>query len=330
LSETVLLTGAGGAALPFLIRHLRAQGYRVLAADMDPTAAGLRLADRGYVIPGGASDAFPAALAEIIAHESVDVFVPLVDEELVPALSLQEQGVRVLLPRSEFTALCLDKYRFATEFERSGLPVPRTRLASDGTGDLRFPLIVKPRVGRGSRGVALAGGPGELEECLGRSSYRRDELLLQEFIAGTEFTVSVVVWRDGEVQAVVPKEVISKRGITRIAVTRRHPGVDEVCRRIQAELSADGPFNVQLRLDPATGRPFVFEVNPRFSTTVSLTIAAGIDEIGGLVKQALHGRTAHEFGEWKEGLVMLRQTLDEFVDESAYCAQSVERWEVGS
>ena len=101
--------------------------------------------------------------------------------------------------------------------------------------------------------------------------------------------MSVVVWRDGIVRAVVPKEIIDKRGITRLAVTRKNDAIDRLCRNIQERLRADGPFNVQLRLD-ANGTPLPFEINPRFSTTVTLTQAAGVDELGSLVDMAL-GRT---------------------------------------
>ena len=60
----------------------------------------------------------------------------------------------------------------------------------------------------------------------------------------------------------VPKEIIVKRGITRLAVTRRHASIDALCRRLQAALRADGPFNVQLRLHPVTGEALRFG-NPR-------------------------------------------------------------------
>jgi carbamoyl-phosphate synthase large subunit len=130
--------------------------------------------------------------------------------------------------------------------------------------------------------------------------------------------VSVVVWRDGEVQAVVPKEIIVKKGITHLAVSRRNAKIDTLCRTIQHRLRADGPFNVQLRLDEKTGEALPFEINPRFSTTISLTIASGIDELEGLIIQALGGREKYTFGEWKEGVVLLRQTMDEFLEESLF------------
>jgi carbamoyl-phosphate synthase large subunit len=181
--------------------------------------------------------------------------------------------------------------------------------------------VIKPRTARGSRGFQLLGSDADLRRYLDTSPVPAEGLLLQECIDGPEFTVSVVVWRDAEVQAVVPKEIISKRGITRLAVTRRNAAIDTLCRSIQRALRADGPFNVQLRL--RAGVPLPFEVNPRFSTSISLTMAAGIDELCGLVAQALGGRDGYRFGDWREGVVLVRTTRDEFLDERAFRAREI-------
>lgn len=315
---TVLITGGGGAAVPGLIEKLRGSGYRVLAADMDQHAVGLYLADAGFIIPNGKSPDFLQVIRHICRQEGVDVLVPLVDEELVAALELESEGIIVLLPRREFVTLCLDKFLLMQSLRAADITVPETHLASNRTRDMDFPLVIKPCTGRGSRGLGIVDSQEELEHYLQNSPYETNALIIQEYIQGIEFTVSVVVWRDGEVQAVVPKEIIFKKGITRLAVTRRNLRIEKLCCAIQDNLSADGPFNVQLRVDQNTGQPIPFEINPRFSTTTSLTIAAGIDEFGGLITQAVQGRNEYHFGDWQEGVVLLRRTLDEFIDESTF------------
>lgn len=317
--KTILITGAGGVAVPNLIRLMQAKGYRVLAADMDENSAGLYAADKGVIIPAGGSSDFYSALRKICRQENVSAVIPLVDEELVTVSLLESEGVAILLPRVPFIKICLDKYVLMQQLDEHGVKVPYTRLASSGINGLKFPFIVKPRTGRGSRGFAIINSEADFNEYLDRHSYDLDELLLQDYIDGTEFTVSVVVWRRGLVQAVVPKEIIDKRGVTRVAVTRKNPQIDMACRLIQEKLKADGPFNVQLKVDKETGQPYVFEINPRFSTSVSLTIAAGVDEVNEVLSQALMlNRDCRIYPEWKEGIVLLRSTFEEFVDEQEY------------
>lgn len=304
-----MLTGAGGTAVPALIEMLKSNGYRVIAADMDCKATSLYLADKGFVIPPGNSEDFLPTVQRICKKEGVQAIIPLVDEELVKCHELDD--VEVILPNKQFVALCLDKWELMQQLSRLGIPAPETRLP-DGSGGMTFPIIAKPRTGRGSRNVAAINSENELGKYL--ASHR--DVILQEYIGGMEYTVSVLVWRDGIVQAVVPKEIICKKGVTRIAVTRRNEDIDLICREVQNKLHANGPFNVQLRLDDE-GKPRIFEINPRFSTSITLTMEAGVNELLILLRQALTGQKPREL-EWREGVVLLRQTRDMFIDENNY------------
>jgi carbamoyl-phosphate synthase large subunit len=309
-TPTILLTGAGGAAIPFLVQSLKSHGYRVLTADMDPYAAGLFIGDRGFVIPKADAPGFSHSIQKICTSESVDIVIPLVDEELLAVSQLGLPGTIPLLPKVDFIRTCLDKYSLIQELTRHRIPAPHTLLASAGPGDMEFPCIVKPRTGRGSREVELLRTKTDYAAWALRTGETTGNYILQEFIHGTEYTVSVVGWKDGKVQAVVPKQIIVKKGITRLAVTRHHEGIEKYCASVQECLKADGPFNVQLRCDENSDNPLLFEINPRYSTTVSLTIMAGIDELHGLIQQALNGPDAYRFGEWKEGIILMRQNQD--------------------
>ena len=315
--KSVLLTGAGGAAVPDLITMLESKRYRVLTADMDKNAVGLYVADKGLLLPAGESDEFLPALKEICYKENVDAIIPLVDEELEKACELEKDGITVLLPKKNFISKCLDKYILMKELKKNGIAVPNTQLATDDLKNIQYPIIVKPRTGRGSRGVVYISSKEKLDAYITDYKGNLEDLLLQEYIDGTEYTVSVVVWRDSEVQAVIPKEIIYKKGITRMAITRRNKKIDQLCRVVQQCLRADGPFNVQLRLNDK-GDPYIFEINPRFSTSISLTIAAGIDEINLLLEQALFGYKPKSRDDWKEGIVLLRHTTDKFIEEADY------------
>jgi carbamoyl-phosphate synthase large subunit len=318
--RTVLLTGAGGVAIPGLIEVLRSAGFRVLAADMDKKAIGLLLADRGFVIPPGTSQNFVQKLGELCSRESVDAIIPLVDEELRPAFALEERGIAIILPEPAFVDTCLDKYVLMERLRSAGIRVPKTELANVNVNQVNFPAIVKPRTGRGSRGVKVIHDPESLQAHLAETTYSDSELLIQEYVVGTEYTVSVVCWRDGVIQAVVPKEVLSKKGVTQLAVTRRNEQIEGLCQKIQDSLRPSGPFNLQLILERSTEQPVPFEINPRFSTTLSLTIAAGVNEVVELLDRALCDSPPRLL-DWEEGVVLVRQTLDVFHSEDDFVSR---------
>ncbi len=207
--KTVLITGAGGAAIPFIIKRLKSKNYRVLAADMDENVAGFYFADKGFVIPAGASKEFLDAIIHICKQEKVDAFIPLVDEELVNSTDVEQLiNVPVITPKKEFIKICLDKYKLMQALKEAGINAPKTKLISEDYSDFDFPLISKPRTGRGSRGIKILKTSFEAENYINNFSENPDDYIIQECIGGTEFTVSVMVWRDGEVQSVVPKEII--------------------------------------------------------------------------------------------------------------------------
>ena len=316
-SKTVLLTGAGGPAIAGMISVLRKWGYRIVAIDMLPFASGFYLADRAYVVPAGNAPDFLPRLQEICQTEKVDAVISVVDEELPHMLALEALGIAVIQPRLEFVELSLDKFRCMRELREAGINAPQTWMVNELPADAPFPLFVKPRVGRGSRGCGKVESLEEMTAFIAASSYSSDQLLAQTFAEGTEFTVSVIVWRDGEVQAVVPKQIISKVGVTKAAVTRRNAEIEALCKAIQERFRADGPFNVQLVLD-RDGVPWPFEINPRFSTSITLTNAAGADELGGLLSQALFGRDSYRMPIWQEGVVLIRHTTDQFISEAQF------------
>ena len=318
-NKTVLLTGAGGPASAGMVSVLRKWGYRIIAIDMLPYSPAFYLSDKAYVVPAGNSLEFLPRLQEICNKENVDAIVSVVDEELPHVSKLEKSGIHVIQPRSEFVELCLDKYRCMKELKKKGINAPPTWLVPEIPADAPYPLFIKPRVGRGSRGTGRVNSHGDLVRFLDNSAYSADNLLAQPFVPGTEFTVSVVVWRDGDVQAVVPKEIISKVGVTRLAITRKNQKIHDLCFAIQKEFRADGPFNVQLSMDE-NGEPLPFEINPRFSTSITLTMAAGVDELGGILSQALFGKDSYRFSDWREGVVLVRHTTDQFLSEEQYLA----------
>ena len=324
-TKRILLTGAGGAATLEIIRSLqRTSRYELIGADAYRYSAGFPLLCRGYVVPFGASPEFSGAMRKLLDLERPDAVVPLVDEEIPVVHALVSghfPGTVVIAPRLEFCTQAMDKWAMAEAMRLAGLATARTWLAS-GARDWPYPAVIKPRTGRGSRGLASLERPEDFENYLRKASRGADQYVVQERLSGVEFTTSVVVTLDGRLLAVVPKEAVEKRGITRVGITRVVPAIDELCAGIQERLQANGPFNVQLVLDK-DGIPKVFEVNPRYSTTTALTIAAGIDEVDAVIRSAFGEKV--EPLHYRPGVMMIRHETQFFTDELAWSPRQADK-----
>ncbi|MBV9284340.1 MAG: ATP-grasp domain-containing protein, partial [Acidimicrobiia bacterium] len=193
---TVVVTGAGGPAGIAVVRALAAAGHRVVAADVDPLAAGMRLAPRSAVLPRVDDPTYVERLCEVAFDNGARAVIPTLAEELVVLAhhrgELEEVGVESWVPDPAAVEACCDKWQFAQALKRVRLSGPATNLGS--AEGVPGPWVVKPRRGRGSRDVYLVDDADELTWALARVP----EPIVQTRLEGREFTVDALVDRDGK------------------------------------------------------------------------------------------------------------------------------------
>ena len=157
----VLVTGAGGPAAIAAMKSLRADpAVELLAADMDPWAAGLYLVPPGArtLIPAGAAPDFTDVLLARCLALGVDVVLPTVDAELRPLARARETfaaaGLDLLLASAAALEVILDKLTLARHCA-GVVRVPRTEPFESrlDPAEWSYPVVVKPRTGSGSRGL---------------------------------------------------------------------------------------------------------------------------------------------------------------------------------
>lgn len=274
----ILFTGGGGAGSPALWELLGAR-YTLHFADSDARRIHPVVPrERAHAIPPAADPGYVAAILRLCRDEDIDLLVPGVDEELSQLARSSEAlaPTWLMLPDASFVETALDKYSFARALAGLALPVPSTSLLSEWEGWDSFPCIVKPRSGRGSRGVLTVNSARELRSVVGTLEERAGQHVLQELMRGDEYTVQVVANRWGSLRAVLPARVLLKKGVTISAVTDGNESVVSACRTLHMRMPTSGCYNVQGILD-GRGVFMPFEVNPRVSTTLCLAVAAGAD-----------------------------------------------------
>lgn len=273
----VLVTGAGGPAGVAVIRSLlKRDDLEVFAADMDGWASALYLvpAERRRIIPAGLAPEFVDAIIALVAADGIDVIVSTVDAEL-PGLADRrgELGAELAAPSAEALHTTLDKWLLMQAVEGKAR-IPHTELLTQEGAeyDWVFPVIVKPRSGAGSRGVHLVHTRAELEAAAGDTSQ-----IIQENLPGDEFSVDVILGADGHVISAVPR--LRARVDSGVAVAGRtvhRAELEDTAAACASAAGLVGVANVQLRY-ATDGTPALLEINPRFSGSMPLTVAAGVD-----------------------------------------------------
>ncbi len=311
--SVLLFTGGGGAASEALFRLLRSRHEVHFAdADADAKPAGVPAA-YWHSVPLASSSAFVERLTQLCAELAVDLLVPGVDEELLEiAKARATVAAVVLLPPEAFVRTHLDKLESSHALRRAGLPAPDTEMAA-ARKQVSFPCVVKPRRGRGSRDVAVVWTEEELQAHLVHCRRPAEDFVVQQYLEGQEYTVTMVADHTGALRAVVPVRVARKRGITLRAVTDHDDAVINACMSIHAAFPVSGCFNIQMvKTHNDAVQPF--EINPRISTTTCLALAAGVSFVdlylGGLAPFA----DARGLAIFRDHVQLKRSWTNEFLD----------------
>jgi carbamoyl-phosphate synthase large subunit len=288
---TLLRTAAGSPPTVTQYRAFQALGCRIVAADCDPASVGFHFADAAYVVPRvGAAD-YLERMLEICEREAVALFLPALDEELQVCgehrARFEALGTRLMLSGPGALAVCADKLRMFEAFRDAGVATPRTVAAEAFEPGMfpRFPLIVKPRAGRGGAGVHLA---RTHEEAVFFGSYV-GRAVVQECLEGVEYTLDILASLASEVRILSPrKRLATESGVSSKGVTHWR---DEFLAPVQTMVTAlglVGPLNFQCFVAPGGAISFT-EINARMAGTAILTQAAGVPYFQGILELAQGG-----------------------------------------
>jgi carbamoyl-phosphate synthase large subunit len=310
---------------------------RVLAVDSSWYSSAYHDADEAFIVPPCTDPDFIPRMVALCAMHDVDLLVPTIDPELPVYAAARDQfaavGTMVAVSSPEVVAIAGDKTYTHSWLTSQGFPTVLQSSIADVRADLdawRFPLVVKPRFGSASKGVAVVEGPGELDRRIcdwpkmsgGAGDPQRD-LVVQSLACGVEYTVDVLVTRDGMSRAskdsritAVPRRRIEVRaGEASKAVTVRSPPLIELTEKLCTVLpGAYGPLNIQMFLDEESGQVSVIELNARFGGGYPLSFTAGADFPRALLQEARGLPVTASLDDWRDNLVMLRYDAAIFAD----------------
>jgi carbamoyl-phosphate synthase large subunit len=206
----VLLT-AGSRRVPLVhgfrsaLKSVGAIGS-VIVTDVNPLSPAVHVADRSYRVPLATDPGYIDELLAICEAEGVKLVVPTIDDELATFGATREAfraiGAVVGCSPEASSALCNDKYATCRHLLEKGVPAARSYLPAQLTADMELPLFIKPRIGRGAVGAFKVRTPDELDFFL----HYVDAPIVQEYLAGPEFTLDVMCDFQGRPLSIVPRE----------------------------------------------------------------------------------------------------------------------------
>lgn len=272
----IMFTGGGGAGNEAIWRILNSK-YDLYFADcnvqnIDPIIP----ISKRVQIPSANENIFIKTLVDFATELSLDFLVSGVDEEL-PILAKNRKLFSCIIfsPDYSYISLMLDKYSCINAISKYNLNTPKTYMLPD-IKKLDFPMIIKPRSGRGSRGVNIINSMEEFSSyrIFHKQSY--SELIVQELLIGQEYTVLVSANSNQELNCIAPVRVDQKNGITIKATLEPNKLINRYVIDYHKNFPTSCIYNFQCIITES-GDVYPFEINPRVSTTFCVSLAAGFD-----------------------------------------------------
>jgi predicted ATP-grasp superfamily ATP-dependent carboligase len=274
-------------------------------------AANSRYVDKRYFVPCAVEDwrrgkiqrqntereeEYIQAIFRICEEESIDVIFPSWEPK-VYIFSKNKQRFKekkIFLPVPDYEVLIgvMDKYRLIKTAQQVAFPCPKTFRIEDENPlesierEIEYPVVVKPRMSSGSRGVYIVRNRTELLEKISSTGMSRGWTLIQEYIPGSQrkrFTsMPMALDQNCNLVASGPHRRIRSIFTDESAQgsaweSFRDDGLVDAATRLCRALNLTGVVNIQTKLDPRDGLYKLLEINPRVGYNFWIPRGVGID-----------------------------------------------------
>jgi len=306
---SVLITGAGGAGSLgrelMKTLELANNDYKIVVTNSSSLSIGLYENVRSYIISQASSKNYINDILNICKKEKIDVVIGGSEPEIKKLAKNNDLFIKnkiILLTNSiKIIRLCSDKLKLSEFLIKNKIKCPKT-FSFQKPDDIKqiksYPVVIKPRSGSGSRNVFLA---NDNDEVIFFTNYLKkygSEPIIQEYINNfeEEFTIGVLYSDKGKLKTSIGMKRILEGGMStrdiRINPKDKKKSVissgisqgyfdnfyeiKQFGEKIAKILDSDGPINIQCR--KIKNEIFIFEINPRFSGTITSRSLVGINE----------------------------------------------------
>ena len=275
----ILFTAGGSPGNELIFKKLKnVHEFWFVDSDIERISSSIPL-ERKIEVPLVSSMNYYKKIVEFCIEKKIQILVPGIDEELLrmhEAFS-QTEDIKLFTPSKLFISNMLDKFICMSTLEKSDFPVPETTKLENIINVKYFPVILKPRYGRGSRGIHIISQAKELELYRDLKLLNKENYICQSFVVGQEYTVQILNCKKSRKQIIIPLKVFLKKGVTLTAEIDFDDDIIKLCKKIASSFNEDHVYNIQLIKSKDDNAIKIFEINPRFSTTTCMIAALGID-----------------------------------------------------
>jgi len=278
------------------VRSLGRKGIEVTVGESCRIATSLfsKYCTRRVIYPSPYSNpkGFIAFLSDTLKETKYDCLLPM-EEETLLLISQHKEDISkltyLLAPEYHLLAFARDKGKIIKHALQIGIPCPKTYFIEDLREieeiacNADFPLVIKPRISSGARGIRYVFNHEDLFHTYNEVHTLYRFPLIQEYIPpeGGAFGCSALFTEDSELKAFFIHKRLREYPLSGGSSTFRESVFNEEIKTLGLKLLQSlkwvGVAMVEFRIDPRDTTPKLMELNPRFWGSLALAISAGVD-----------------------------------------------------
>ena len=276
--KEIIVTAVGGDIGYGIVKALKNSGraLRITGCDIRPHNMSTDLLDEFFLCPPYTeTERWTEAMREMIAKHQADYFFPVTEPEIAIVHGARDlfSSVTTVINQPEVLDIALDKGKTAAFLGEKGVPTPKTWLSMPEETPA-FPLVVKEAAGCGSHSVITV----STEEELTQACRRMERPVIQACIGVPEEEYTLTVFSDGRtVNHIAFRRELGFGGMSRYVELVRDETLSALAEKIAEVFHLRGSVNVQCRKQD--GEYFVFEINPRISSTLGFRVPLGFHDV---------------------------------------------------
>ena len=283
----ILVTSCGGDIGQSIGKILKNLGHKTFGWDISPNNAARFIFDHFETCLKITEPNYLLELNNFIKINKINIIIPVSEQELRFYTENKEavnyiQNAKLLMADIFVREIGFDKTKTSLFLKENGLPFPNL-YSLENDENIIFPLIAKPKTGAGSSNVFIIEDLIELKFIFNKY----EDLILQEMLDGShgEFTCCVYRSLKKEVRTIIFKRELTG-GYSGYGEVIENNKIEKLLLDLAKLLDLKGSINVQLRLHK--GKPVIFEINPRFSSTVLFRHLLGFNDLKWSIQDAFY------------------------------------------
>lgn len=311
LNILILSSGTRNKIVQYFKKELGDRGS-VIATDCSELAPALYDADKHYIVPRIDEDGYIEEILEICKKNKVKAVISLIDPELNLLAEHYDDflsiGTTPILSSSEVIELCFDKFKMYEYLIQNDIPTVKSYIDKEkfyidlNKGFINYPVFVKPVKGSASLNISKVNKKEELEVLYSK----HDNLMIQEYMAGSEYGADVYIdMISGDLVSVFIKEKLNMRaGETDKSISIKDEKIVDLIIKLVEIIEFKGILDIDMF--KVNDEYYISEVNPRFGGGYPHAYESGMNVPKMIINNISGNKNKESIGHYEEKLIMMK------------------------